>query len=223
MMIAALSASDVSAYELIRHINDLLPGLRFTPTGVSFPGTRMLEEPRVLWFVFFPLPFDVALDLGFVQSDGRRKISNAPDAVFFKIDFTDEFELFSQIQTACGLELADGICHCDVRRYLHLYVDMVFIGIHTLDPERRILFAGLVQAFLERRFHILFQYFSSPSRSPHNMVLVLIGGVVETGDPHGTSVPRSTVVRIRFHSSPPSSGYMLYNDAAFGRGFLVIK
>ena len=76
---------------------------------------------------------------------------------------------------AVRLELSDGICHCDVRRYLDLEVDMVLIGIHRFDLERWILFTGLVEAFLEFWQNIALEYFPSAPRSPDYVELVLVG------------------------------------------------
>ena len=55
------------------------------------------EQSAVLWFVFLALPFDVLADRCFIETHGRRKIPNAPDAVFFEVDIANELEPFAEL------------------------------------------------------------------------------------------------------------------------------
>ncbi len=120
------------------------------------------------------MPFDVSADHCCVQTHGRRKIPDAPDAVFFEIDVTNKLKLLSESLARECLELGDGICHKDVWWYLYLYVDVIFVNIAYLYPERRILLNHLEKALLEFREYIVFEYFSSSLCAPDDMVLMQI-------------------------------------------------
>lgn len=71
---------------------------------------------------------------------------------------------------------------------------MIFISIECFDPERRVFLHRGVEAFPEFGEYIRLEELPSVLRAPHDMVLVLIRGVVQLTGPHGTSVSRPTVV-----------------------------
>ena len=80
--------------------NDLLPGLRYRcDRGFLFRHEWTLEQPSFLWFVPVALPLDVPSDFCFIQTNGRRKIPDAPDAVFFEVDLTNILELLAEALT----------------------------------------------------------------------------------------------------------------------------
>ena len=63
---------------------------------------------------------------------------------------------------------------------------MILVGVDSLDPERRIFLYGTVENLLEFGEHIGFEYLSAVFGTPHNMVLMSVGGVIERPNPHGT-------------------------------------
>jgi hypothetical protein len=72
-------------------------------------GHENSEQSQLPRLVILSLPADVFGNLCLIETDGRRKISDAPDAVLFKVHLTDELESLFQVEAACGLELSDGI------------------------------------------------------------------------------------------------------------------
>ena len=85
------------------------PGFPFPARGFLLLGTFCVEKTARLGLFFLSLPLDVLFDLFFIQSDGRREIPDAPDAVFLKIYLSDKFEGRAQVAAAVGFEFADGI------------------------------------------------------------------------------------------------------------------
>lgn len=88
--------------------SDLLPALRFAPSGASllglnsnptplFSGRYFLQQFDRLGLLAFGLPGDILLYPFLVQPYGRGEISHAPDAVFLKIDVSNEFEFLTQM------------------------------------------------------------------------------------------------------------------------------
>lgn len=67
---------------------------------------------------------------------------------------------------------------------------MVFISVHSFDPERGIFLARFVETFLELFQNVWLEVFSPRLGAPDDMVLVLVGRMVEMLNPHGTSVAR---------------------------------
>lgn len=92
------------------------------------------------------------------------------------------------------LQPSDDICHVDVRWYFDLDVYMILVGVQCLDPERRVFLHRGVETFPEFDENVGLQEFPSVLRTPYDMVLVLIRGVVQLTGPHGTSVSRPKVV-----------------------------
>ena len=145
------------------------------------------------------MPFDIAFDLCFVEPHGGRKVSDAPDAVLFQIDLSDEFELCTQVFAAGAFQLPDGICHGNVRRYFNLEVYVVFIGVEAFDPERRIFLHRGIEDFLEFGEHVGFEELPSVLSAPDDVVLVLVCRVVEVLNPHETSVsPKRETCKVPF-------------------------
>ena len=55
------------------------------------------------------MPLDIFFDGLFIKPNGRNKIPDTPDAVFFKIHFSDEFELLSDSDAGIAFQSFDGI------------------------------------------------------------------------------------------------------------------
>ena len=77
---------------------------------------------------------------------------------------------------------------------------VVFIDVHCFNPERRVFLCGTVQDFLEFDEYIGLQYLPAVLCAPDDMVLVLVGGVVQGTNPHGTQ--RTTAVNIAAKTGP---------------------
>ena len=82
--------------------NDILPGLHFIPSGVSWVLRYSFESEAFLFgglncadglgHFSFVLPFDIPTNLGLVQSEGGDEVPDTPDPFFVKIHLTDELE-----------------------------------------------------------------------------------------------------------------------------------
>ena len=70
-------------------------------------------------------------------------------------------------------------------------MDVILVSVHNFDPERWVAFHHSIEALLEFKEYIVFQYFSSTLCAPDDVVQVLIGRVVEMASPHGDK--RSTL------------------------------
>ena len=62
---------------------------------------------------------------------------------------------------------------------------MILIRVHCLNKERRVFLARGVETLLERSFDIGLQPFSAVLGAPYDMILELVGGMVEGSRLHG--------------------------------------
>ena len=96
---------------------------------------------------------------------------------------------------------------------------MIFVCVQRLNPERRILLDRGVEAFLEFFQDVGFEKLSSGLGAPDDVVLVLVGGMIEMLNPHGTSLAYSVCeVQGSIHPRTPVA---LCDGAPCVRGFLV--
>ena len=102
-------------------------------------------------------------------------------------------------------------------------MDVILIGIDRLDEERRIFLARGIEAFLEGGFDVGFQPFSAIFGAPDDVILQLVGAVVERFCLHATSLR----FRSGFHSSPGTRASHTHSIPFFeepaARGFLENK
>lgn len=76
---------------------------------------------------------------------------------------------------------------------------MVFVGVEAFDPERRVFLHRGKEDFLEFSEYVVLQEFPSVLRAPYDVVLVLVGGMVEVLNPHETSVaPERATCKVPF-------------------------
>lgn len=100
-------------------------------------------------------------------------------------------------------------------------MDMVFVSVYRFKPECWVFLDGGIEALFELFQYIGFEPFPSPFGSPHDMVLVLVGGMVEMLNPHETSLPYFVwEVQGFIHPHPP---FVLCDGTHSGWGFLVYK
>jgi len=125
----------------------------------------------------FALVFYILLDLLFVEPDGGRKISYAPDAAV-EVDVLDESEFSLQMHTGTSFEFLHDGSNRDIWRYFNLDMDMILINIDCVNVERRIFFNSFVKAFEQLRFYVFFQILSAISGTPDYVILVLVSGVI---------------------------------------------
>ena len=82
---------------------------------------------------------------------------------------------------------------------------MVLIRVHRLDEERRVFLCGGVETSLEHYLYIRLQPFSAVLGTPHDVILELVGGMVEGSRLHGTGLrfaPGLIHPRVRAWSIP---------------------
>ncbi len=101
-------------------------------------------------------------------------------------------------------EHLDSCGHWDIRRYLNLDVDVVFVSVHSEQMECWISLNGFCEAVLELRHNIWFEVLESALSAPNNMVTVLVAGMVQTLGSHEDSVAQTPLFRAPsgYHSSP---------------------
>lgn len=68
-------------------------------------------------------------------------------------------------------------------------VDVVFIGVDGVEKECRVFFAGLVEAVDQLLLDVVFKPGPAVLSAPDNVVLELVGGMVEVLGLHATSLP----------------------------------
>jgi hypothetical protein len=77
------------------------------------------------------LPVDIALDLHFIKADGRREISDAPDAVLLEIDIANELEFAAETEAGISFQFLDGIGYGNIGRdfKLNMYVVLASVSV----------------------------------------------------------------------------------------------
>ena len=103
-------------------------------------GHEDSEQSKLPWLVMRSLPCDVFGNLCLVEPYGRRKVSDAPDAVFFKVHFSDEFKLLLDVDRTVALQCRDGITDGHAGRDFDLKMDMILITVVFKNVERGVFF-----------------------------------------------------------------------------------
>ena len=149
--------------------------------------------------------FDVFFDHLFVESQGGGEISDAPN-IAVDVHITDEAEAFLELGTEIGFENLHHLGDGNIWRDFDLEMEMIVIDIEGMNVERRIFLGDGIERANENVFDVGFEEFAAVFSAPNDVILMLIGTVVEALNSHAASVARRcAVLRRGYHSSPHST------------------
>ena len=145
---------------------------------------------------------NVLLDHLLIEPKGGGEISDAPN-IAIEVHFSNKPELLLKLGAEIGLENLHHLGNSNMWRDLNLKVEMVFIDVERMDVERRIFLGDGVEGTDEGVFDIGLQELPSVFCTPDDVILVLVGAMVEALNSHAGIVSRRcAVLRSRDHSSP---------------------
>jgi hypothetical protein len=137
--------------------------------------------------------FDVLFDHLFIETYGGGEISDAPN-IAIDVHLPDEFEASLELGAEIGLEDLYDLGDRNIGRDLYLKVEMVLIDVEGMNVERRIFLRDGVERTDEHIFDVGLEELAAVLRAPDDVVLVLVGTMVEALNSHAAIVARRSAV-----------------------------